>query len=148
MTKKPFIAITAGDPAGIGPEICLKAIQNKRVRDICIPFVVGNASVLIRVADMLHIPCSLPVISLSKRSILELTSESAIIDPTTIQGVSIHQGSLCAEGGRAAYESFVWTADMCLETAFDAIVTAPLNKESLNLAGIKEAGHTEILAKM
>ena len=148
MEKKPFVAITVGDPAGIGPEICLEAVRNRHVRDICIPFIIGNASVLHRVAAALGIPFRMPVISLSKRSVLELTSEPALIDPTSIQGVSIHPGTICAEGGMAAYESLVWAVDMALETAFDAVVTAPLNKKSLSLAGVQEHGHTEILARL
>ena len=148
MIRKPFIAITSGDPAGIGPEICLKALRRRHVHDICIPFIVGNASVLRRVALACGIPWRLPVISLNERSILELPSEPAVIDPTSVQGISISPGRICAEGGRTAYESFVWAADMTMETAFDAVVTAPLNKKSLSLAGIRETGHTEILADM
>jgi 4-hydroxythreonine-4-phosphate dehydrogenase len=141
---KPVLVLTAGDPCGIGPEICLKALPEITPR--CTPFLAGNREVFSRAADAAGLACTLPV--LSGTGITELPPSPAILDSTTIDGASVIPGTVSAEGGRCAYESFTSGVNLVLAGKADAVVTAPLNKESLHAAGISEPGHTEILARM
>ncbi len=126
---KPKIAFTVGDPAGVGPEICLKAIQDPRVLSICQPVLVGAVAALEAASEL--VGCSLP---------------------TTIEDVGglppeFLRRQVSAECGLVAYRSLMRGVDMALCGEVEAIVTAPINKAALNLAGIHENGHTEILAK-
>jgi len=126
---KPKIAFTVGDPAGVGPEICLKAIQDPRVTHICEPVLVGALAAVEAAAALLGLAV-----------------------PPNIEDVggldqSFLRGQVSSECGLVAYRSLMRGVDMALRGEVEAIVTAPINKAALNLAGIHENGHTEILAK-
>ena len=144
---KPVIAVTAGDPAGIGPEITLRTATDPAVSQRCVPLAVGNFSVFKRVSEATGL--ALPKYQVNPVSIErgEIPSHPLLVDPTTVEGKDISPGQVSGEGGKAAYESFIWAVTMAKAGRIHAIVTAPINKESLSRAGIKETGHTEILAK-
>jgi 4-hydroxythreonine-4-phosphate dehydrogenase len=114
---KPRLLITMGDPAGIGPEIILKAWP--ALQAICDPLIVGAAQ---------FVP-GLPV-----------------HNPSGANLVQIRPGQISAAGGRAAYEWLCYAIDECLAGRADGIVTCPLHKEGLHAAGVPYPGHTEILA--
>ncbi len=127
---KPKIAFTMGDPAGVGPEICLKAAQDSRVIQICDPVMVGSRIALEAASELLgfSVPQSIEDVGELERGFLK--------------------GQVSGECGLVAYRSLMRGIEMALNGTVDAIVTAPLNKAALNLAGIHENGHTEILAKV
>ena len=79
-----------GDPAGIGPEIALKAFNNKNVRDTCIPYIIGNGPLLEKAADAAGIQFSADMIKVDTGAAAELPSEPAILDPTTIKQAGHH----------------------------------------------------------
>ncbi len=144
---KPKIALTAGDPAGVGPEIVLKCALDPYINDICVPFCIGSLQVFSRVASKLNIDIrNLP--AFSGKEFNPNQSAPALIDPTKINGMNITPGTVSSEGGTAAYRSFTWAVEKAMESAFSAVSTGPLNKEALKLAGVRESGHTEILARM
>jgi len=145
MPGKPRVAVTMGDPAGVGPEVALKATLMQETGEACIPFLVGNADIWERAASLLGLRVDLPVLR-PPRVPEVLPSRPAVIDPTSIDPGTVQPGKTCEAGGRAAYESFMWAIEAAACGRVDAIVTAPLNKASLRMAGVRESGHTDILA--
>jgi 4-hydroxythreonine-4-phosphate dehydrogenase len=138
-----------GDVAGIGPEIVARACVDPRVRACCHPIVVGDPQLLTR--GLRLIGCQNPVRTLASPSAAGDGDEKvACWNPcdrvTTAELSSIAPGTLDARAGRAAYEWLVSAARAALRASIDAIVTAPLNKAALHLAGFDYPGHTEILA--
>jgi 4-hydroxythreonine-4-phosphate dehydrogenase len=130
---KPAIAITMGDPAGIGPEVIIKALQDPSLRSICRPTVIGDLRTLELTASSLG-------------SSLD-TSSFEILD---LQNVSLNTrpGIETADTGRASAEYIETAVKLWRDKRFDAVVTAPISKKSLSLAGYKFPGHTEFLAEL
>ncbi len=144
-TSRPLIAITTGDPAGIGPEVVLKALAHATVFDQCRPLVVGDARVLRRAQDWLpDLNLALNVVS---------RPDEGSYRPGTVDVLDLHDvnpddcpvGEISAAGGRAAVEAVFKACDLAMDGAVDAMATAPLNKAAMNLAGFHYAGHTELL---
>jgi 4-phospho-D-threonate 3-dehydrogenase / 4-phospho-D-erythronate 3-dehydrogenase len=145
----PRIALTMGDVAGIGPEIVARACVDPRVRACCHPIVVGDPQILTRALRL--IGCQTPVRTLASPSAAGAGDEkvdcwNACDKATAAELASIAPGRLDARAGRAAYEWLVSAAQAALRSSVDAIVTAPLNKAALHIAGFDYPGHTEILA--
>ena len=131
MTPLPRIAVTMGDPAGVGPELCLRLLQSEEVRALCQPVVIGDAGVLARVTRTLGWPAP----------------DSALIhDRGSIDAATVVPGVVSAACGKAAYDSVTFAIDEALARRVDAICTGPLHKEALHAAGVPFPGHTEILA--
>jgi 4-hydroxythreonine-4-phosphate dehydrogenase len=145
MTVKT-IAITLGDPAGIGPEIALKAAAEMAQRLEESGFrllIIGDSETLKRISKTLKLP--LPdIITPAEISSAKVTA----ILPTSPLREPIVTGQLSAEAGRQSYDAIERAVKLALEGAVDAIVTAPLNKEAIHLAGYHFAGHTELLAEL
>ncbi|MFN8445235.1 MAG: 4-hydroxythreonine-4-phosphate dehydrogenase PdxA [Caldilineaceae bacterium] len=145
--KLPILAITLGDPAGVGPEIIVKALAHPQVYEQCRPLVLGDKRILERAA----VWCGLPT---SKFEIVQNVI-AASYQPTGIHLLDLHNadpaeiapGQLSAAAGRAAVEYVFRACDMAMAGEVEAVVTAPLNKEAMNLAGFNYAGHTELLAE-
>lgn len=145
--KKPVIGIPMGDPAGIGPEIILKALSEKNIYNICIPVVVGNAGVLDKIEKVIKSGLKLNKIenteqSLAKPGIVD------IIDIDNIDAGSLEWGAVNGSAGKAAYEYIVKSALLGMSGQVDAIATTPINKESIKAAKIEFIGHTEMLAHL
>jgi len=142
--SRPRIAVTMGDPAGVGPEICLDLLQNGQVADRCIPIVFGDARVLDRCAEKTGKPAPARLLELT-----ELTSVDApaVLDLEAIHPDQVAPGTVSPATGGATYRYLVEAIDACLRGEVDAITTAPANKEALHEAGISQPGQTEILAE-
>ena len=126
----PAIAITIGDPAGVGPEIALRAAQDPAVTRLCQPFLLGSRALLKRVAKK-----------------LKLNVPSDIIDPTPeFSAAAVIPGTVQAENGAHAARWVEAAIDGCRAKRFAAMVTGPLNKEALAAGGVPFPGHTELLA--
>ncbi len=145
MTLSPTLAITMGDPAGIGPEIILKAARRlaPRIRAGALRLlVIGHAGALGRarkvVADAPDIPVTTEAADWPALALLSPGEERAAIIP----------GQLTPEGGRFAYLAVEMAVRLALGKRIGGIVTAPLNKEALNRAGYKFTGHTDMLAAL
>ena len=148
MAKLPRIAITMGDPAGVGPELCLRLLRDERVRAMCIPIVFGDAGILNRVAKQLGWPEPFPVIDEALWPHWgDVMDSPCVLDLNAIDAAVVEPGKVSAECGRAAYEYVTFAIDEALTGRVDAIATGPINKESLAAAGCKFPGHTEILAE-
>lgn len=147
MPRLPRIAITMGDPAGIGPELCLRLLCDERITSICVPVVVGDAGVLARVAAELQWP-AVPRILPAEQwpDVWHTLTQATVIDLHLLSGVPLEPGVVSAACGRAAYDFILWAIDEALADRVDAIATGPIHKEALHAAGIPFPGHTEILA--
>jgi len=139
-----------GDVAGIGPEIVARACVSANVARECRPVVVGDATILER--SLRLIGSTLRVQSIDSAEAPEHIGDGAVqcwnpLDETqAAEARAVPLGKLDARAGRAAYEWLVAAARAALACSVDAIVTAPLNKGALHLAGLDHPGHTEILA--
>ena len=143
--KKTLIAITMGDPAGIGPEVTAKALGNRQVQESCLPFVVGSADAM---TDAL---CLVGAKELSARvtpSPGEVTEQQGtvwVLDYGNLEYGDIAQGQLSAAAGRASVEWVLKAGELAASGQVGAIVTAPINKEAGRLAGYTDIGHMELL---
>jgi len=146
-TDAPRIGITMGDPAGVGPEITVKALAVPEVAASCRAVVVGSGDALAAAIDLLHAPLTLHRVK---------TADACRFAPGTVECLdlanvdmaSLPRGAVSPEAGRAAYAYIETAVGLCQRGAIDGIVTAPINKEALAAAGHQHTGHTEILAKL
>lgn len=141
------LAITQGDPAGIGPEIVAKAFRDAPAQlQGC--FVVGDVATLRRAAQAIARPGQpqVPVAQLAAPA-EALQAPPRCIPVLQLPGIPGPQpwGRISSEAGRAAADSVVWAARAALRGEVAGLVTAPLHKEALSAAGVAFPGHTELL---
>ncbi|MEQ1536352.1 MAG: 4-hydroxythreonine-4-phosphate dehydrogenase PdxA [Burkholderiaceae bacterium] len=149
------IAITMGDPSGIGPEIIVKAfMQEPELTKSC--FVVGDVAVMRRAAGFVGSAIKIePILEVQigtqpAYSLPELLSIQVLHIGDQKEGIfdaaeSFEIGKISAKSGKAAADAVVWAARAALRGQIAALVTAPLHKEALALAGVTFPGHTELL---
>ena len=140
---KPVIAITMGDPAGVGPEVCLRALASEEVARICSPVIFGDASVLRACAATTGLPFDAAVIS--EKDIAAAT-RPGVCDLGVIAPDAFTPGTISAATGHAAFTYVNRAIDAALAGSIAAITTGPLNKEAMHMAGFHFPGHTEIFA--
>ena len=142
---KPILAITMGDPAGIGPEIIVKALNNKEKKKKCRPLVTGDASVMEWAVRQLGTEQKINII----HSVGEALFEFGTIDVYDLQCVDMtvfEPGVVSPQCGNAAFVSIIKAIELAMADEVDGTVTAPLNKEALHKGGHNFDGHTEIYA--
>ena len=145
--KLPRLAITMGDPAGVGPEVCLRMLNDPEVRNEFVPTIFGDACVLRAVAQQIGVNANAPIVDLDRWLAGEFpTGSPLVVDHGIIELCEFHPGKINAATGYAGYSYVDSAIDAALAGAVDAVTTAPLNKEAMSLAGIKFPGHTEIFA--
>ena len=146
MEDRPRIAITMGDPAGVGPEIIVKMFQDRSVYNFSYPLIVGDATLLNEVT--LKLAPSLSIIPISSPQEASFTPGSIdVLDLKNISNV-INVGQADAVGGKASVEYIRTAVNLALDHKVEAITTAPINKKSIYLAGFTWPGHTEMLADL
>ena len=144
---RPIVAVTMGDPAGIGPEIILKAFMNGEIQNVSRPIVVGDAKVLtdaLKYTKIGHVEIN------AVRNVNEARFMKGVIDVIDMEQVDplkIKMGQVSALCGKAAVAYLEKAIKLAMDKEVDAIATAPLNKEAIHKAGFRFHGHTEILAK-
>jgi 4-phospho-D-threonate 3-dehydrogenase / 4-phospho-D-erythronate 3-dehydrogenase len=142
---KPLIGISMGDPAGIGPEIIVKAFLHPEVHDRCLPIVIGDARVLLQAVKLLK--AELKVLSIQQvGEALFAPQVLNVIDLKNVVMAELHPGEISAMAGNAAFEAVRKVIELAMDGQIDATVTAPINKESIHKAGHQFSGHTEIYA--
>src|SRR5829696_3765385 len=142
----PLIAVTMGDPAGIGPEIVARTFADPGFGDEDRSFVVGEPAILRRAIQLLDLPLVVNEIS---------EPEEAAFEPGAVDVLAVGElpedlpfGVLDARAGDAAFRYVERATELASAGRVGAIATAPLNKEAMHLAGHKYPGHTEILAEL
>jgi 4-hydroxythreonine-4-phosphate dehydrogenase len=142
----PRIGITMGDPAGIGPEVVLKAVAEGEVRRVCVPIIIGDAQLLAHTARTLDLQSGYDIIRRGE-SLPDEISEPVIFHLDNISG-SIEPGMESGAAGKAAAGYIEAAVELCAAGSIDAIATAPINKRALFLGGYSFRGHTEFLAHL
>jgi 4-hydroxythreonine-4-phosphate dehydrogenase len=144
----PRIAITMGDPAGVGPEVCLRLLADDAIARVCAPLVFGDAGILERVSRAANLPLGASAIDLETwRHHPEATTQPTIVHIEALGRYQVEPGVIGAETGRAAYAYIDQAIEAALAGQVAAVTTGPLNKEALHAAGIRFPGHTEIFAQ-
>lgn len=145
--ERPLLGITMGDPAGIGPEVIIKALGDPSVYERCRPLVLGDLASMQRAIDVLGSTLALHPVESSHDGLFQHgTLDLLQADLPAPEPVPF--GKLSADGGRLGVEAVMRAVVLAQAHEIDAIVTAPLNKEAMALAGYTYPGHTEILADM
>jgi 4-hydroxythreonine-4-phosphate dehydrogenase len=146
--KRPIIAITMGDAAGIGPEVIMKSLAHPELYEMCRPIVVGDASRLKEAGRI--VGSTLAVRSLRPGQFEEAAFELGTVDCIDLALIprNLAWGKLSPLAGDAAYQFIAEAVKLAIARKVGAICTAPLNKEALNAAGHKFPGHTELLAAL
>ena len=133
MKDQPRIAVTIGDPAGVGPEVVVKALAEPAIAALADWVVVGDAAVLARAEEITGV---------------KLAAELRHEPVPPLDSASFAFGQLSAACGLAALRYVEVATRLCLSGEVDAMVTAPLNKEAVALNGIAFSGHTEYIAEL
>ncbi|MGE5097226.1 MAG: 4-hydroxythreonine-4-phosphate dehydrogenase PdxA [Betaproteobacteria bacterium] len=144
--SRPVVAITMGDPAGVGPEVVVKSFAHRDIFAHVHPVVVGNRRRLEKAARI----CGVDVAVRGIESPREARWEPGVvpcIDAATVPE-DLPFGKLSAKGGEAAFQCIRRAVDLAARGEVAAICTAPLNKEALHAAGHRYPGHTELLAEL
>ncbi|MDT7807952.1 MAG: 4-phospho-D-threonate 3-dehydrogenase / 4-phospho-D-erythronate 3-dehydrogenase [Acidobacteriota bacterium] len=144
--RRPRIGITMGDPAGIGPEVVLKAVAEPEVLGLCAPVIVGDAQFLAHTARTLDLRCGYEIVRRGE-TLPEGSDAPVIYHLDNITG-TIAPGVESGVAGRAAAEYIEAAVELCGAGSLDAISTAPINKRALFLGGYSFPGHTEFLAHL
>ena len=148
MSHRPVLGLTMGDPAGIGPEICLRALREPSVLAECVPVLFGDAGMLRRLAKK-----SFPANVARVVSPAEFESSAApmtplVVDCASLDADHLEPGKVSAACGKAAYNYIEQSIRAALAKQIDGVVTGPIHKEALRLSGVNYPGHTEIFAAL
>jgi 4-hydroxythreonine-4-phosphate dehydrogenase len=146
IKMKPIIGITMGDPAGIGPEIIIKTLDDSAIFETCRPLVIGNEAVLQKTAASLGTKVAV-VVTPDLKQFSPQPGQLVLIDPDS-SPLEFKPGFPTKPGGRAVGRYIEQAAKMALRGEIDAITTAPINKENLQNGGYSFPGHTEFLASL
>lgn len=144
---RPLVAVTMGDPAGIGPEVAAKALTVSGVYEICRPVVFGSAEVMARETSALGLDVELVTDSALERE--DASPERLVVAQTAAPAAAAApRGEVSPAGGEAAVSAVRAAAELALAGRVQALATGPLNKASMRAAGYDWAGHTELLADL
>jgi len=144
---KPVIGIPMGDPAGIGPEIIMKALKNERIYEICSPIVIGNVDVLRKIEEVVQTGLSFHVIAMPQEGKYSYGTVD-VISMDNLDMETLEYGKVQAQAGRASFEYIEKTVSLANAGSIDAIATTPINKEAIKAAKVDFIGHTEMLAEL
>ncbi len=142
---RPYVAISMGDPAGIGPEITVKALMDTSVWDLCIPVVCGSVEVLRQISGVVGS-------KLEIKEVRDVPFDSETVEPAIyvvdcgLPSSPVKFGQVSREAGEASVAYINKAIDLALEGRAQATVTGPIHKEAIHLAGCPHPGHTEIFA--
>ncbi|MEO5858441.1 MAG: 4-hydroxythreonine-4-phosphate dehydrogenase PdxA [Pyrinomonadaceae bacterium] len=140
--RKPIIGVTVGDPAGIGPEIAIKAVTGPAIGGLCRSVLIGDLVNLQWTADRLGLDARF-----SKFGGVAVNSDIEVIDQANLEG-PVEFGIESDATGRSAAKNIEAAVELWKAGTIDAIATAPISKNALKLAGYNYPGHTEFLAAL
>ncbi|HEX5470777.1 MAG TPA: 4-hydroxythreonine-4-phosphate dehydrogenase PdxA [Lacipirellulaceae bacterium] len=145
ISEPPTIAVSIGDPAGIGPEVCVKALTDASVFQSARWILVGDAWVIEELENEVH---KVPHQTVQSSAELNGAARCSILSPGSIDRSQRTLGKVSAACGQAGLSYVRMAAELCLSGHADAMVTAPLNKESVARTGQVFSGHTEFIAEL
>ncbi len=142
----PLLGVTMGDPAGIGPEVIAKALADRALGRLCRPVVIGSRLVMARTIAWLKLP--LEVVAFDPQGAKPKAGQVAVMDPLATPLTRFRLGRASEETGAASVAFIKAAVDLAQAGILSGIVTAPINKEAMHMAGYHYPGHTELLAKL
>jgi 4-hydroxythreonine-4-phosphate dehydrogenase len=142
------MAITMGDPSGVGPEIIFKALHSSEVQGTCVPFVIGDRLAMERARSVCRSHLDIHNISEPEEARTVPVGSIPLLMLSKLEETDILYGKPSATAGDAVYRYICHAARLCLDGRATAMVTAPISKEAMNRAGHDYPGHTELLAKL
>lgn len=140
---KPIIAITMGDPSGVGPEIVVETMISQEIHQWCKPFVIGSIEILKKAAGIRNIKIQYNKISQPDEAKFEI-NKIDVLETGDYDVNSLEWGKEQKLAGRMAVDFIIKSIELGLEKKIDGVATAPIHKGSIKLGGITQAGHTEI----
>ncbi len=145
---KPLLAVTMGDPAGVGAEIIIKAFANPAIFERALPFVIGSCECLELAARQTGISSKIQACALLSDLVFD-DGIIQVIEPFSFRIAELHQGQVSEHCGEAAVRYFEAAVRYCQAGDIQGVVTCPINKEAVHAAGfIDDIGHQEILSRM
>ncbi|HKY72341.1 MAG TPA: 4-hydroxythreonine-4-phosphate dehydrogenase PdxA [Nitrospira sp.] len=145
--RLPWLGITMGDPAGIGPEVIAKALAGTTLRRICSPIVIGAHDVMQRTVKQLGLKLTVRMAE-GHEGHAPRVGEIAVLDPLARPLGPFPLGVAAPETGAASVAFIKKAVHLAQTGCIDGIVTGPINKEAINMAGCQYPGHTELLADL
>jgi 4-hydroxythreonine-4-phosphate dehydrogenase len=146
INNKNRMAITLGDPSGIGPEVIIKAINNLYPNKKDLPIIVGDYKTLEKTALDLKIDFEFEIIE-KIENYDNKTNSIKVLDNKKYSNINFPTGKNSIDSGKASHEWVEIATDLALSKKVDAICTAPINKESWQISGFKDIGHQEIFKR-
>jgi 4-hydroxythreonine-4-phosphate dehydrogenase len=141
--KRPILGITMGDPGGVGPEVCAKALADNEIYTLCRPLIIGDGAVMADAVSFSGLTLGIHCCS----EVGEAKFTHGTIDVLDLHNLPIsdlRHKKVTAAQGRASFEYVDMAIKLAMAGTIDATVTGPINKEAINAAGYHYAGHTEI----
>jgi len=148
MQNLPLIAITMGDPCGVGPEIIIKALQSPEVANICRPFAIGDRLAMGRALALCESKLEIHEISEPEEAAATPPGTVALLALSQLSESDLQYGQPSAAAGDAVFRYICQAARFCLDGRVAAMATAPISKEAMHRAGHDYPGHTELLAEL
>ena len=145
--EKPIIAVTMGDPAGIGPEIVAKSIADKATFDVARCIVIGDKKVMEKAIKIVGADLKVNVVESPADGDYSYGVLN-IIDLDNIDMSRFEYGKINAMCGQAAFDYIKKSIEITMDKQADAVATTPINKESLHAAEVDFIGHTEIFGAL
>ena len=146
MTQRPVLAVTMGDPAGIGPEIAVRAMLDPDVRAISRSFLIGDMRVFQRALSVCGLSAVLHPID-GPEALADRAGTIDVLHQETADPAALQMGKVQPLGGQAAYAAIRTAIELAMAGRVDGVATTPINKESLQAAKIPFIGHTEMFAE-
>jgi 4-hydroxythreonine-4-phosphate dehydrogenase len=144
---RPTILITMGDPAGIGPEIALKSLLEPSIYQICKPIIIGDLNTLQENAKTLK-ECFVFTRITNIDAVQGAKGVIEVIDLKNVDTKQVRVGLISAAAGKASLDYIHQAVEAAKNQQVDAIVTAPIHKKAIHLAGSSYIGHTEMIADL
>ena len=148
MPERPLLAVTMGDPAGVGPEVIVQSLASPRVRECCQTMVIGDARVIARAARLRGVDMTVHTVADPAATSAAPANAIVVLDLANADPDAFALGQVSAVAGRAAMQAIEKSAELALAHRVAAVVTAPINKEATIAAGYADIGHLEYYARV
>ncbi|MBI3979633.1 MAG: 4-hydroxythreonine-4-phosphate dehydrogenase PdxA [Chloroflexi bacterium] len=145
--RRPLLAITMGDAAGIGPEVVARTMAEPDVFERCCPFVIGSVEVLRWAAGVAGAALDIRRIGAPEEAICR-PGVVDILDPGSLTLADFTPGRISPAAGRASMDYVVLAAELAMAGRIDGLATAPIHKEATRAGGYQDIGHLELLARL
>lgn len=145
--RRPVLGISAGDPAGIGPEITVKALLHPELYEICKPLVVCDAGIIRQIVDLCGFKVKVNAVAEPSDGIYQHGTVD-VLDMKNVDPAKFQFNTVSEMNGKASFEYVAKVIELAMAGSIDATITGPIHKEAIQKAGFHFAGHTEIYGEL